>query len=84
MREDVKASDMHKKMPDRNQKIIQKLRSIDEWEKVYEEPEIVKKIWTSYSALKAVFEDIRILKEKESSLHERFVSYFEKRGWTEK
>ena len=44
MREDVKASDMHKKMPDRNQKIIQKLRSIDEWEKVYEEPEIVKKI----------------------------------------
>jgi len=83
MREDIRASDMHKRMPDINPKLIAKLKSIDEWEKVYEDPELVRNIFTSYSALKAVYEDIRIIKEKESCLHERFGSYLEAAGWPE-
>lgn len=35
------------------------------------------------NSVKEVFEDMRALKESESSLHDGFVSYLEEKGWPE-
>ena len=55
IQESVKAQEMHKKMPDRNQWIVNKLKSFEEWEQIYNEPEIVKMLFSSYNTMKSVF-----------------------------
>ena len=42
-------------MPDRNQWIVNKLKSFEEWEQIYNEPEIVKMLFSSYNTMKSVF-----------------------------
>lgn len=60
-----------------------RLSTFDEWEQVYQEPEIVKRLFYSVNSVKSVFEDLKVLKEREGCLHERFVSYLLERGWLE-
>lgn len=83
IKDSLKALEMHRKLPERNQWIVQRLSTFDEWEQVYQEPEIVKRLFSSVNSVKSVFEDLKVLKEREGCLHERFVSYLQERGWPE-
>lgn len=42
--------------------IIQKRKSFDEWDQVYDDPEIVRIVFSSYNSLRTVFEGLRITK----------------------
>ena len=62
MRETVRAKETHKKIPCKNPMIIQKRKSFDEWDQVYDDPEIVRIVFSSYNSLRTVFEGLRITK----------------------
>lgn len=80
MSESIRASDLHKKMPDRHQHLIAKLKSLDSWEQVYTDADLVKRVFTSHSNLKSIYEDLLVVKEQENSLYDRFVSYLSAAG----
>jgi len=80
IRETVKAQESHKRLPRRSQVIISKLKSFDEWYRVYEDPEVSKTILSSYNSVRSVFEDMRIQKDRESHLQDRISDYLKARS----
>ncbi|KAI9080005.1 hypothetical protein K1719_038070 [Acacia pycnantha] len=60
--------------------ILDCFRSRDEWLGVYESPEVRERlVYGSYSNLKQVYEDVRVLKEIEFSSFERITEYLKVR-----
>jgi len=50
---------------------------------VYPEQEMVKMLFSSYNSMRAVFEDMKRIKETERSLDQRLESYLDSKGWQE-
>lgn len=70
-------------MPDRHTSLVEKLKSLDSWDQVYTDPELVKSVFSSHTTLRSIYEDLRIIKEREHSLYASFVSYLYAAGWPE-
>ena len=79
----LRAHTQHNQMPDRHTSLVEKLQSLDSWDQVYTDPELVKSVFSSHTTLRSIYEDLRIIKEREHSLYARFVSYFSAAGWPE-
>ena len=67
----------------RREVLISKFKSFDEWEQVYEDPDVSKLVLSSYTSVRSVFEDLRIQKDRESRLQDRIEDYLKSRGWPE-
>lgn len=77
---EIKACTNHTRKPVSNMEIIDKLKNLDEWEHVYKDPDLLNMIFRSYNTLRSVYEDMRLIKDSESSLHTRFIKYLSDRG----
>lgn len=42
---------------------------------LYTDADLVKRVFTSHSNQQSIYEDLRVVKEQENSLYDRFVSY---------
>ncbi|CAL9138254.1 unnamed protein product (mitochondrion) [Musa textilis] len=63
--------------------LIRKLQALDEWEQVYKDPELVKSVVASYNTIRAIYEDLKVLRARESSLKEIIENYLKEHGWPE-
>lgn len=79
----IKAQESHRKLPDRNQYIIQRMKEFERWEQVYQDPEMVKIIFSAYNPMRAVYEDLKRMGEFERSLEDRMQRYLETNDWPE-
>jgi len=67
-------------MPTQHQHLIEKLKSLDSWEQIYTDADLIKRVFTSHNNLKSIYEDLRQVKERESCLYDRFFSYLSAAG----
>ncbi|RWW29236.1 hypothetical protein GW17_00006248 [Ensete ventricosum] len=63
--------------------IVEKLKTLKQWNDVYEDRELAKMALKNYNNLKAAFEDLNDPKRVKGSLQQRFLNYLEQRGWPE-
>lgn len=56
--------------------IMQKLKGLKDWYETYEDPELHTMLLSKENALKNVFEDIQVIKDRESQLKERIKAPF--------
>ena len=80
---DLKAARQHKGKRVDNSELIEKLKKCDEWIQVYNDPDIVRIILHSYNTVRSVYEDMKVIKERESPLQQRFINYLREKGWPE-
>lgn len=55
---------------------MQKLKGLKDWYETYEDPELHTMLLSKENALKNVFEDIQVIKDRESQLKERIKAPF--------
>ena len=79
----IKAQESHRKLPEINQYIIPKMKEFDRWEQVYQDPDMVKIIFSAYNPIRAVYEDLKRIGEIEMNLEQRMERYLEANGWPE-
>ena len=80
VQEEIQACANHTRKPSSNMEVIEKRKTLDDWERVYVDPDLVDIVFRSYNTLRAVYEDMRLIKDRESSLHTRFITYLSSRG----
>lgn len=60
--------------------LFQKLRQIDDWYQIYNDPELTGMCLANYNAIRNVFDDIKVIKDRESLLKDRIKQYLERMG----
>ncbi|RZS17292.1 hypothetical protein BHM03_00049414 [Ensete ventricosum] len=61
--------------------IVERLKTLKQWNDVYEDPELAKMAFKNYNSLKAAFEDLNDPKRVKGSLLQRFLDYLKLQGW---
>ncbi|KAK9083552.1 hypothetical protein Scep_030023 [Stephania cephalantha] len=63
-----------------NTAIMKRLEQLEDWYQVYRDEILREKILTALPRMKEAFEDLKTLREIETNVLERILSYFEKKG----
>ncbi|CAL9088739.1 unnamed protein product [Musa textilis] len=61
-------STQHSRSPLSSIEIIQKLKNINDWYQVYDDPYLQSALIPHYNTMKAIFSDLRVIKDRESNL----------------
>lgn len=74
VQESIPACANHTRNPSSNMQVIEKRKTLDDWEQVYVYPDLVDIVFRSYNTLRAVYEYMRLIKDSSSSLHTRLIT----------